>query len=138
MAQTTKTTRPSKAMKLTGTVFTGTGEGKKYLTLSWVTRQLQNQLGYTPYPGTLNLHLSKQNAKRRKLLENPDATRIQPAQGYSTGILHKARIGTLECAIIIPENPTYPQTVLEIIAADYLREKLNLKDGTEITVTADL
>ena len=124
-------------MKLTGTVFTGTGEGKKYITLPWVKHQLQTALGYTPYPGTLNLHLSKQNAARRKLLETPDATRIQPAKGYSTGILHKAHIGKRECAIIIPETPTYPQNYLEIIAADYLREKLNLKDGTEITVTAE-
>jgi riboflavin kinase len=125
-------------MKLTGTVFTGNGEGKKYLTLPWVKQQLQTQLGYTPYPGTLNLHLSEENAARRKLLETPDATRIQPAKGYSTGILHKAYIGTVECAIIIPEIPTYPHDYLEIIAADYLREKLNLKDGTEITVTVDL
>jgi len=124
-----------KKTTLTGTVFTGNGEGKKYLTLPWVKHQLQTQLGYTPYPGTLNLHLSKETAKRRKLLETPDATRIQPAQGYSTGILHKAHIGKVECAIIIPENPTYPQTILEIIAPDYLRTKLNLKDGDPITVT---
>jgi riboflavin kinase len=126
-----------KQTQLTGTVFTGTGEGKKYLTLPWVKHQLQTQLGYTPYPGTLNLQLSKESAAHRKLLETPDATRIRPAKGYSTGILHKAHIGKRECAIIIPENPTYPQDYLEIIAADYLREKLKLKDGDPVTVTAD-
>ena len=127
-----------KQTQLTGTVFTGTGEGKKYLTLPWVKPQLQTQLGYNPYPGTLNLHLSKQTTKQRKLLETPNATRIRPSEGYSTGILHKAHIGTVECAIIIPENPTYPRDYLEIIAADYLREKLKLKDGDPVTVTADL
>jgi CTP-dependent riboflavin kinase len=101
-----------KQTKLTGTVFTGTGEGKKYLTLP------------------------RENAKRRKLLEASDASRIHPAQGYSSGILHKAHIGKLECAIIIPELPTYPRNYLEVIAADYLREKLNLKDGNKVTVTA--
>ena len=126
-----------KQTQLTGTVFTGTGEGKKYLTLPWVKHQLEEALGYTPYPGTLNLRLSKQTATHRKLLETPNATRIQPAKGYSTGILHKAHISTVECAIIIPENPTYPRDYLEIIAADYLREKLKLKDGDTITVTPD-
>ena len=126
-----------KQTTLTGTVFTGTGEGKKYLTLPWVKHQLEEALDYTPYPGTLNLKLSKQNAAHRKLLETPNATRIQPAQGYSTGILYKAHIGKRECAIIIPENPTYPRDYLEIIAPDYLREKLKLKDGDKITVTAD-
>jgi riboflavin kinase len=124
-----------KKTTLTGTVFTGNGEGKKYLTLLWVKHQLQKALGYTPYPGTLNLHLSKETAERRKLLETPDATRISPAQGYSPGILHKAHIAERECAIIIPETPTYPQDYLEIIAADHLRTQLNLKDGDTITVT---
>jgi riboflavin kinase len=125
-----------KQTKLTGTVFTGKGEGKKYLTLPWVKRQIEEAVGYTPYPGTLNLLLSKENTKRRKLIETLDAKRIHPAQGYSSGILHKAHIGTLECAIIIPELPTYPQNYLEVIAADYLREKLHLNDGSQVTVTA--
>jgi riboflavin kinase len=142
MAKATKTpcskqaSTSMKQTKLTGTVFTGTGKGKKYLTLPWVKRQIEEALGYTPYLGTLNLLLSRENAKRRKLLETSDASRIHPAQGYSSGILRKAHIGTLECAIIVPELPTYPRNYLEVIAVDYLREKLNLKDGSQVTVTA--
>jgi riboflavin kinase len=127
-----------KRIKLTGTVFTGNGEGKKHLILPWVKRQIEEALGYTPYPGTLNLQLSKENAKHRKQLETANATRICPVEGYCSGILHKAHIGKLECAIVIPEVATYPQDYLEIIAPDHLRTQLNLKDGDEVTITADL
>jgi riboflavin kinase len=119
-------------------VFSGTGEGKKYLILPWVKRQVEEKLGFTPYPGTLNILLSEESAKRRKLLVTADAMKICPAEGYCNGILHKAHIGGLECAIVIPEVASYPDDYLEVIAADYLRAKLQLKDGDTVTVTADM
>lgn len=127
-----------KKVKLTGTVFSGTGEGKKYLELPWVKRQVEEKLGFIPYIGTLNILLSKENAERRKLLETVGAMRICPVKGYCSGILHKAHIGTLECAIVIPEVKSYPKNYLEVIAAAYLRAKLKLKDGEEVIVIADL
>jgi riboflavin kinase len=127
-----------KSIKLTGAVFSGTGEGKKYVTLPWVQRQVKEKLGFSPYPGTLNILLSEESAKRRKRLETVDATRIQPAEGYCNGIIHKAHVGKLECAVVIPEVAGYPQNYLEVVAADYLRAKLQLKDGDTVTVTADL
>jgi len=119
-------------------VFSGTGEGKKYVTLPWVQRQVKEKLGFSPYPGTLNVLLSEESAKRRKLLETADAVRICPAEGYCNGILHKAHIAWVECAVVIPEVAGYADNYLEVIAADYLRAKLQLKDGDTVTVTAEL
>lgn len=119
-------------------MFSGTGDGKKYISLPWVKRQVEEKLGFTPYPGTLNILLSEDGAKRRQQLETSDAVKICPAEGYCTGILHKAHIAGVECAIVIPEVSGYPRNYLEVIAADYLRAKLQLKDGDPVTVTADL
>jgi riboflavin kinase len=127
-----------KKIKLTGAVFSGTGEGKKYLSLHWVKRQIEEKLGFTPYPGTLNILLSKESAKRRRLLETVDAMKVCPAEGYCSGILHKACIGELECAVVLPLIAGYPDDYLEVIAADYLRAKLQLEDGDELTVTVNL
>jgi riboflavin kinase len=127
-----------KRIKLAGKVFSGTGEGRRYLTLPWVKRQIEEKLGFTPYPGTLNILLSEESARRRKLLETADAMKINPAEGYCSGILHKARIEEAECAIVIPEVAGYPRDYLEVIAADYLRAKLQLEDGDTVTVTANL
>ena len=126
-----------KRIKLTGKIISGAGEGEKFVSLPWVKRQIEEKLCFAPYPGTLNMILSEENTKRRKLLETVSSTEICPVKGYSSGMLYKAQLGKLECAIVIPEVANYPEDCLEIIAAENLREKLKLRDGNIITVTVD-
>ncbi len=121
-----------------GTVYTGKGEGRKFIDLPWVKQQIKEKLGFTPYSGTLNIHLNKKSAKQKALLEKAEQLEIQPEKGYCTGILIKAQIESLKCAIIIPHISNYSSDVLEIIAAWFLRERLKLGDGDEVTVTFDL
>jgi riboflavin kinase len=127
-----------KKIKISGTVFSGGGEGKKFLEIPWAKRQIKEKLGFAPYPGTLNIKLSPGNVKRRNLLEKAHSIKICPAEGYCNGLLINAFIGTLECAIVLPEVAGYPKDVLEIIAAVNLREALQLEDGNEVTVTVNL
>jgi riboflavin kinase len=127
-----------KRTKLSGTVFSGGGEGRKFLELPWAKRQVEENLGFAPYSGTLNVKLSEESVKRRKLLEKAPSIKICPAEGYCKGLLFKAFIGALECAVVVPEVAGYPKDVLEVIAAVNLREKLQLEDGTEVTVTFSL
>ena len=119
----------------TGTVFSGTGEGRRFIELPWVRRQIEEKLGFTPYPGTLNIHLNKESTGRKKLLEKAKRLEVCPEKGYCTGILIKAYIDSTECAAIMPQIPSYPNDVLEFIAPWYLRERLNLLDGSEVAVT---
>jgi len=123
---------------LSGKVFSGGGEGKRFLDLPWVKRQILETLGFIPYSGTLNLRLSEESVKRRKLLEKAHSIKVCPAEGYFNGVLIKASIGTLECAVVVPEIAGYPKDVLEIIASVNLREKLQLEDGTEVAVSVNL
>jgi riboflavin kinase len=127
-----------KKIKLSGKVFSGQGEGEKFLELPWVKRQVKEKLGFIPYHGTLNVRLSEESAKRRKLLEKVASMKVCPAEGYCSGKIFKAFVGMLECAIVIPEVAGYPRDVLEIIAPANLREKLQLADGDKITVTVNL
>ena len=39
---------------------------------------------------------------------------------------------------MVPEVEGYPKTLLEVIAPLYLRDALQLKDGSEVTVTVNL
>jgi riboflavin kinase len=123
---------------LCGRVFSGEGEGEKFVDLPWVKRQIEAKLGFIPYSGTLNLRLSEESVKRRKLLEKAHSTKVCPAEGYCNGVLIKASIGTLECVIVVPEIAGYPMNVLEIIASVNLREKLQLADGAEVAVSVNL
>jgi CTP-dependent riboflavin kinase len=61
--------------------------------------------------------------------------RVCAAHGCCSGLLFKAQVAKLECGVVIPELEDYPPDVLEVIDYTYLREKLNLKDGDDVTVT---
>ena len=118
-----------------GKVFTGKGEGKKYIGLPWVKQQIEEKMGFSPFLGTLNLNLTEESAKRRKKLEKIKTIQINPHQGYCVGLLFKAFIDNSRCAALIPELGYYPKNVLEIIAPMNLREELELKDEDNVTVT---
>jgi len=121
-----------------GTVFSGKGEGRKFIDLPWVKGQIEEKLGFAPYLGTLNICLSKESVKQKKLLKNSAQLKIRPKKGFCKGILIKSSLNGLECAIIIPEIPHYPSDVLEIIAPWFLRERLKITDGSEVAVIVDL
>ena len=117
-----------------GKVFSGTGEGKRFVLLPWVWRQIQDKLGFTAYPGTLNIQLTQQSTEKRQLLENAKGMVIEPEAGYCQGVLLKAQIGGTKCAVILPKITKYPSDVLEIIAPVCLREKEKLVDGSRVVV----
>ena len=126
-----------KRIELNGTVVSGDGDGKKFIELLWVKQQIKEKLGFIPYPGTLNVKLTEKNLKRRKLIEKSPTAKICPAEDYYSGLLFRAFIGILECAIVLPKVPDYPETLLEIIAPVNLRKALQLEDGFEITVAVN-
>ena len=122
-------------IELNGRVFTGQGEGRKYLERPWVKREIEEKLGFTPYAGTLNLKMSAESVEQRKVLEKQAFLRVCAAEGCCSGIIFKAKIGAQECAVVIPEVDGYPKDVLEIVAWVNLRERLHLRDGDEVKVT---
>ena len=117
-----------------GKVFAGEGTGRKYLSFSWVQQQIKENLGFTPFLGTLNLKLNQEGAFRRKKLEKLDSLKICPPEGYCVGLLFKAYIGNNACAVIIPQVRGYPKNVLEIIASTNLRASLGLSDEDSVAV----
>lgn len=125
-------------MRLNGAVFSGGGNGKKFLELPWVKQQIREKLGFTPYPGTLNVKLNEKSVKQRKLLEEATSMKICPVKGYCKGLLFKAFLGVVECAIVLPEVAGYPKDLLEIIASVNLRKALLLEDGCEVTITVNI
>jgi riboflavin kinase len=125
-------------MRLNGAVFSGGGNGKKFLELPWVKQQIREKLGFTPYPGTLNVKLNEKSVKQRKLLEEATSMKICPVKGFCKGLLFKAFLGVVECAIVLPEVAGYPKDLLEIIASVNLRKALLLEDGCEVTITVNI
>jgi len=123
------------SLTFVGTVITGEGNGKRYIELPWVKNQIREKLGFEAYAGTLNVELSEASAKRRKLLNDAESIEISPTEGYCVGLVFKARIGQIDCAVVLPQVEGYPRNLLEIIAPMNLRKQLRLEDGDEVEVT---
>ncbi len=124
-----------KTLCIKGIVFSGKGEGAKFIELPWVKKQITEKLGFTPYRGTLNIELTKEEFEKRASLEKAQAIEISPVKGFDRGRCFKANLmDKLECAIVIPEIPDYPENVIEVIAATNVREKLQLRDGDSVEV----
>lgn len=120
-----------------GTIFSGTGKGKGFINLPWVKGQIEDKLGFSPYPGTLNIYLKSGDIKKRKQLEAAEGKKVEPKTGYYSGLLFKATIDSLESAVVIPSVPNYPSNVLEIISPTYLRGQLGLVDGSTVVVVVN-
>jgi len=117
-----------------GIVFSGTGTGKQFIDLPWVKQQIKEKLGFIPYSGTLNIRLTRLGIEKRKLLDTAEGFGVSPQAGYSPGVLFRASIGALTCAVVVPMVPDYPSDVLEIIAPIYLRGTLGVTDGNAVTI----
>jgi len=124
-----------KTLRLKGSVFSGTGEGSKYISLPWVKQQIREKLGFDPYVGTLNIKLTEDSVKHKKTILRKSSLEILPAAGFCRGKLFEARhASNAIVAVIVPEIPEYPEDVLEIISPENLRKKLQLRDGDTIEV----
>ena len=127
-----------KTLCLKGEIYSGKGEGAKFIELTWAKKQMEEKLGFTLFPGTLNLKLTPDNVKNGKLLKKKTGFEITPPSGYCRGRFFKARLNGVECAVLIPEVAGYPNDVVEIVASVNLREKLCLSDGSLVEVEVTL
>ena len=124
-----------KTLRLKGTVSSGKNEGAEFTKLPWVKKQIAKKIGFNPYPGTLNLELTEEEAVRKTLLDEAEAIEISPAPGFSPGRCFKADLrNSLRCAVVIPGIQNYPRDIVEVIAPANVREKLKLKDGDCVEV----
>ncbi len=124
---------------LDGTVVSGLGEGQYYISIDGYMAQFKEKLGFTPFPGTLNVKLKEYCFDLRKKMEEFPYIKIEGfsdgQRTYGASDCYPALISGVCCFIIVPERTHYKIDLLEIIAPVKMREVLKLKDGDEIKVT---
>jgi riboflavin kinase len=119
---------------LKGQVFSGKGEGTTFVSLPWAKRQIEEKLGFTLFPGTLNIELTREGTRMREMLKGEDGFAIMPASGYCPARLFRAKLGGVECGLVFPQIAGYPVNVVELVSYVNLREKLCLFDGSRVEV----
>lgn len=124
-------------LEFEGTVSSGLGEGRYYLAQPGYVAQFAERLGYTPYPGTLNLRATEPDLRRLAFVKDWQGTRIDgfEAGGRTFGgaTCLSARLAGRPCHLIAPDR-THHKDVFEFISAEYLRDALRVKDGDRVRV----
>lgn len=134
----------NEVITLEGNVVSGMGEGAYYMSLEGYRKQFRQKLGYTPFPGTLNIKLSDPVSirSRRDLSTYPSVF----IDGFSDNL---RTYGWVKCypveinnqrienaALLILERTHYDDNTIEIIAPISIKESTKIKNGDLISVTA--
>ena len=125
---------------VSGTVFSGLGEGAYYVSLLGYKKQFISKLGYEPYPGTLNLQLSSNlNKQLINSLNDLDGIQINgfsdKTRTYGNALCFPALINSsVQGNILLIERTHHDSSILELISSFYLRKKLRLNDGDVVNV----
>ncbi|MBO4551683.1 MAG: DUF120 domain-containing protein [Candidatus Methanomethylophilaceae archaeon] len=124
-----------------GTVSSGMGEGGYYICQKGYMDQFQQLLGFTPYEGTLNLTVDKDDLGKIDLLRRPSEYILNgftsDGRSFGTVYVYKAKIKNMDCAVVIPERSHY-RTTLEIVCQYHLRRTLSLTDGSRVDLKVEL
>jgi riboflavin kinase len=131
------------SVTLRGTVTGGMGEGRHYISLPGYMEQFRSELGYEPFPGTLNVELTARSRRERATMAALDAVPIDGWEDedrtYGPAVCYPATAetadGTYERAhVITPERTHHDDDQLEVIAPEKLRDALDLSDEDHLTV----
>jgi CTP-dependent riboflavin kinase len=125
-------------MRIKGKVVKGMGVSGSFLSIGWVDQQLREKLRFVPFQGTLNVALD--DAKVQGLLKEKCAGRVlSREEGFCDAILIKGRINEkYECGVLIPLVEKYDERLLEVVAAEHLKQVLHIDDGDEVMLDLDI
>jgi riboflavin kinase len=122
-----------------GEVVSGLKEGSYYMKIPEYKKQFREKLGFSPYPGTLNLKLkNEEDIKARQELEKFSGISIEGfvKEGRTFGSVKcfRAKLENFSGAVIIPARTHHGFNTLEFISKEKIRDKIGLKDGDEVCV----
>ena len=127
-------------IELKGTLVSGMGEGAYYMSLRGYTKQFKKKIGYIPFPGTLNISLTKN--EYIEAVSQFDALDGVLINGFSDGKrtygwvkCFKAKLNKLDnCELIRLERTVHDETIMELISKTNLRKSAKLSDGSKVTI----
>jgi len=128
------------AISFSGILFTGIGEGAYYVSQKPYMGQFSSKLGFTPYPGTLNLRLIEQEnlVKYLQVLSYPPTLVLgfrSANRTYGDVLCYKVSLEKrYPGAVVRSVRSLYDSSVVEIISPLRLRREMKVGDGSRITV----
>jgi riboflavin kinase len=132
-------------MIIHGSISSGFGEGKQFVSLSGYREQFEDKLGYAPFPGTLNVDIDDRS--NRTELEACEEIRIEEWEGddrtYGAVSCYPASISVdgrrFDTAhALVPHRTRHGEEKLEILAPIKLREELEVSDDDRVKIEVSI
>ncbi len=119
---------------ISGRLFKGIGQGSYYVKA--YESRLKKVLGYSPYLGTLNLHVKPNEYESfisdiKPIIVNGFKTK---SRDFGNITIYKVILGGISAAILKPERTLHKEDVMEIIGPSCFRSGLDLKEDDKVEV----
>ena len=130
----------SSYIELRGEIVAGMGEGAYYMSLKGYTKQFKSQIGYIPFPGTLNVKLyQKEYVEAIQLFDDFDGKKIDSfsdgKRTYGWVKCFTAKLNrTINCQLIRLERTHYDNSLIELISKNSICKTTNLKLGSKVSI----
>ena len=125
----------TRVTSLNGVVASGLGQGAYFMSLHWVRDAVRRLIGFTPYPGTLNVRLDADMVGVWRRIQDGAIVLAPPPPEPCGGRLFPVTVAPdVEAAVIVPDVTRYGDDLLELIAPVHLRSRLGLLDGDSVTL----
>lgn len=122
-------------MKIDGEVTTGLGKGAYFLSQEFYIKEFEKNLGFVPYPGTLNVVVSDEYLFEINKIKDECDNLIKPDTEFGAVKFIEAKLnGQISGAIVFPAKTTHEENYLEFIAENRLRDDFNLEDGDIVSL----
>lgn len=123
-------------MKLKGIAETGGKNAQKFLSLEPYREKIREKLGFSPFPGTLNLRVDVD--EQRELKASLNSKRIEgfdfEGEEYGGLDLYPVEVEGIEAALLDIDRGDHGDEVAELIAEEKLRAELGIEDGDEVKI----
>lgn len=135
----------TKAVEIIGTIFSDQGLGASFMALAWLQNALEERLGFTAYPATLNVRPDSPEGVARwmEITQGNEAIEIVPGDpSFCRALCFPVEVTApsttqkikIRGAVLWPQIENYPADKMEVIAPVNIKQALSLSDGNRIKV----
>ena len=122
-------------MKIDGEVKTGLGKGSFFISQEFYSNEFRKNLGFVPYPGTLNVVVSDEYLNDINEIKDNCQNIIEPDEGFGAVKYIEAVLNDkVNGAIVFPAKTVHDMNYLEFIAEIGLRDELGIEDDDIVSL----
>jgi len=126
-------------LEFKGIISSGMGEGAYYMSMKGYTKQFKTNLGYVPFPGTLNVKLKdKESIEAKRSLSAYPAIMVDgfsdEKRTYGWVKCYPAKVHNIDVALILLERTHHDDSIIELISKVNVKKAANLSTGSKISI----